>query len=193
MITEEVKNQNFILFQKKLEKLGIDIQPMIDGIGDKLLNAPCSTSIDSGLAYDGALIHNILKVITPYAVRINELLPDSIKVDKISLVKVCLLHQLSKALMFIPNDNTWEIEKRGMLYKYAESNLALKTGIRSLILCQEYGIKFTPEEVEAMTIIDREPTDEQARFFANPISVIVRQANELATLENKNLNKENNG
>ena len=50
------------------------------------------------------------------------------------------------------------------------------------------GITFTPQEIEAMTILDRDPSDEQARFFASTLSIIIKQANELAFLQTRNNN-----
>ena len=47
--------------------------------------------------------------------------------------------------MFIKNDNQWEIEKRGMVYKYAPSNVALKMGARSIIFAEKLGVKFSDE------------------------------------------------
>ena len=44
-----------------------------------------------------------------------------------------------------------------------------------------------------MTILDRDPSDEQARFFASTLSIIIKQANELAFLQTRNNNiKEKN-
>lgn len=151
--------------------------------------APFAPNGDSKLAYDGALISHVLKVITPYAVRINELLPEKIQVNKDSLVKVCLLHQIAKSIMFIKNDNSWEVTNKGVWYKYVPSTLALKTGMRSLIMCQECGIEFTAEEIEALTILERE-NDEQAKYYCGTMSVIVKQANELALLQIKNSKEE---
>ena len=81
--------------------------------------------------------------------------------------------------MFEPNDYEWEKEIRGMLFKNANSNIALKIGMKSLILSQHMCVTFTPEEIEAITIMDRRSDDEQANFFANPISIVLKQANEL--------------
>ena len=47
----------------------------------------------------------------------------------------------------------------------------------------------TPEEIEAITIMDRRSDDEQANFFANPISIVLKQANELTYLSTRLINK----
>lgn len=185
MISEELKKQNYEVYLQKLNSIGIDTKLLVERLGDKLMNATYALDSKSNCAYDGSFIHTILRTTTVFAVKINELLDESIKVDKNSLIKVCLLYQISKAETLIPNDNAWEIENRGIRYKYAESSVALKCGMKSLILCQECGISFTPQEIEAMTILDREDNDIQAKCYANPISVILRQANELTIMKNR--------
>lgn len=187
MITEELKNQNFVVFKKQLEKFNIPIENLFATCSEAIKNAPLNNMSFSGLAYDGAMVNFVLKIMTPYAVKMNELLPETMRVDKTSLVKVCLLHQISKAITFQPNENKWEVENKGIVYKYASNPHALKSGIRSLIICQEAGISFTEEEIEAMIILDREVTDEQARYFSSTMAVIVKQANELSLLEIRNL------
>lgn len=189
MIIEEIKEKNYEVYLQKLTNLGIDVNPLVERLGDKLKNASYALDNKFGCAYDGSFIHTILRTTSVYAYKMNEILPENLRVDINSLIKVCLLYQISKAETFVPNDNKWEVENRGLVYKYAESDVALKCGMKSLILCQECGISFTPKEIEAMTIIDRDLTDVQANTFANPISVILRQATELTNLKIR-LNKE---
>lgn len=188
MLTEENKEKNFLIFKKKLEEIGFPIS-LNEELENKIKNATFSISNENGLAYEGSLLNVILRILTPFAIKINDCLPDNIKVEKNSLIKVCLLSHISKCEMFEPNDNEWEKEKRGMYFKYAKSNVALKMGMKSLILSQELDIKFTPEEIEAMTIIDRRSDDEQANFYSNPISIVLKQANELTYLSTRITNK----
>lgn len=183
MVNDEIKEKNLLLFKKKLEEIGISYEN--EDFDLKLKNATFSITNENGLAYEGSLLNVILRILTPFAIKINDCLPENIKVDKNSLIKVCLLSHISKCEMFEPNDNEWEKEKRGLLFKYKKSNVALKMGIKSLILSQELGIKFTPEEIEAITIIDRRLDDEQANYYSNPISVVLKQANELTYLSTR--------
>lgn len=184
MINEETKEKNLSIFKKKLEEVGVTLTD--SPIDEKLKNATFSISNENGLAYEGSLLNVVLRILTPFAIKINECLPDTIKVDKKSLIKVCLLSHISKCEMFEPNDNEWEKEKRGILFKYTKSNVALKMGMKSLILSQQLGVTFTPEEIEALTILDRRSDDEQAMFYSNPISIVLKQANELTYLSTKN-------
>ena len=183
MITEEVKNKNYELYLKKLSQLGIDTTMFAEKVGDKLKEASFTNLNEFGNAYPGSLIEIVLKVLTPYAVKLNELLPEEQRVDKNTLVKICLLHHIAKAVKFLPNDNQWEVEKRAMVYKYDESQPSIRTGLHSLVLAQEVGIQFTPEEAEVMTVNDRDLTDDQARWHSSVMSTIVRQANELTYIQ----------
>ena len=122
-------------------------------------------------------------MLTPYAVRLNELLPTHMRCEKSTLVKVCLLHHISKAIRLVHNDNVWEVEHRNMPYKYSATQPSIRVGLHSLVMAQNCGIGFTAEEAEAMTINDRDSTDEQARYHSSVLATIVRQANELTYLQ----------
>ena len=185
IMTDEMRIKNYSLFLKKMQELEIDTSALEERLNTLLPKATFTHANDNGLAYDGSLLHTVLRVLTPYAVKLNNLLPEEIKLPQESVVKVCLLQHLAKAEFIVPNDNTWEIGKRGLLYKYANSDVSLKLGMKSLILALECGITFTPQEIEAMICLDRDPSDEQARYYSSPLSTIIRQANELTFLTNR--------
>lgn len=186
MITEETKKKNYSLYIKKLDQLGVNTEKLNEVWGKEIMNATFTNSTENGCAYDGSLLEIILKVLTPYAVKLNELLPEGIRVDKDTLVKVCLLHHISKAIKLIPNDNQWEVEKRGLLYKYNQELPSIRTGLMSLCMLNECGIMLTTDEIDALTINDRDLTDDQARWYSSIMASIVRQANELTYLQLKN-------
>ena len=177
------KSKNYGLYIDKLSKMGFETTKLEDDYGERLIDATFSISNDNGLAYDGSLLQTVLYKLTPYAIKINDLYPEEIRVNKESLIKVCLLHQIAKAVRLIKNDNEWERDKRGLLYKYDSKQPAIKTGMHSLVIAQNCGIPFTPEEAEAMTINDRDPSDDQARWHSSIMSTIIRQANEMVYME----------
>ena len=183
MITDEIKEKNFEIYVKKLNQVGVDTTELLEKFGDKIKEASFTNNNEFENAYPGSLIEIVLKVLTPYAVRLNELLPEEQRVDKNTLVKLCLLHHIGKAIKLIPNDNQWEVEKRGLVYKYDESQPSIRTGLHSLIIAQQCGIIFTPEEAEVMTVNDRDLTDDQSRWHSSVMSTIVRQANELTYIQ----------
>lgn len=194
MINEELIEKNYELFKKKVADFGVEPEAIDALFGDKLKNASYSTSNDYGLAYEGSLLQVILRTFTPIALKVMELVKERVNITKgeeadvlpeieqASVVKICLLHQISKAVMFEKNDDKWQVEKRGLVYKFAESEVGFKTGMRSLFLCHKLGIDFTEAEFEAMTILDKAPDDMQAKYYCSPLSAIIREANELTYL-----------
>ena len=183
MITQETKEKNLRLFFGKLNKHGIDTNVLEEIYGEKLFNGTFTNSNEFGNAYEGSLLEIVLKVLTPYAVRINELLPEETRVDKDTLVKICLLHQIAKSIRLIPNDNAWEVEKRNLAFKYDENLPSIRTGLHSVSMCFECGIGLSAEEIEAMTVNDRDLTDDQARWHSSVMASIVRQASELTYIQ----------
>ena len=179
----ELQEKNLQLFFKKLDKLGINTGLLQEKYGEKLLSASFVNTNEFGNAYDGSFLEIILRVLTPYAINLNNLLPEGLRVDPSSLVKVCLLHQIAKSIMMVKNTNEWEINKLNKVYTYAPDLPALKTGLLSMHMATECGVSFTIDEVEAMTINDRVSTDTQAKFFSNRIANIVRMANEMTYLQ----------
>jgi len=180
------KEENYQLFLTKLNEIGIPTEKLDEKYGELIKNATFSTTADSGLAYEGSLIYAILYKLTPYAIRLNELLPEPIRASKDSIIKVCLLHQLGKAVRIEPNTNDWEVKNKGMVFKYKNDMPAIRTGLHSLAMCSECGIEFSIDEVEAMTVNDRDMTDMQSRFHSSIMSCMVRQASEMVYLEFNN-------
>jgi len=95
MISKEIMEKNFSLYTKKLAQIGVNVDKLTELYGDKIMKASFTNSNEFDNAYEGSLLEIILKVLTPYAVKLNELLPEEQRVDKDTLVKVCLLHQIA--------------------------------------------------------------------------------------------------
>ncbi len=182
MITKEIQEKNLKLFFKKLQQLGIDTQSLEETYGEEIMKGSFTNTNESGNAYEGSFLEIILKTLTPYAIKLNELLPEDKRVDRNTLIKICLLHQISKCVRLEPNDNQWEVEKRGIVFKYKSSNPSIRTGLHSLMLCINCGIYFSVSESEAMTVNDRDLTDDQARWHSSIMATIIRQASELTYL-----------
>ena len=163
------------LAEKLIESLGGD---------ENIANGSFSTTDDTGSAEDGSLVKNIMRL-TKIARGINEVLPEDLRADQNSLNKVCFLSHIAKAIMYEPNDSSWDVTNRGILYKFTELEGALRCGERSALICLRNGIDFTEEEFEAMRINDMREDDNYAKYYASTISVVLRQANELLRLQNK--------
>ena len=190
MITEAKINSNYTLFEKRLKKdFSIDVEKLNKEL-PSLKEASFGISVENGCAYPGSLIDKTIKL-TSLAVKVNEeLIPEEMRVPKESIIKVCMLQHISKARSLMKNDNEWEINKRGYLYKYNNECTIIKTGALSSYIAMRCGAEFTDDELEAITIIDRECDDKQANFYASKLAMVVRIANEMLLLLSKEEVKE---
>ena len=175
-------NKDFEIYFEKLKACGVSEEAcnkLIDKYGDILHIASYAANNNSGLAYEGSMIKTALKRLAVFAVKINELYPEQIRVDVKSLVKVCLLQHISKSQRLVKSNDNWRIEKLGEVYQYVNDVPAIGTGLHSLMMAVECGIEFTPYEVEAMTIIDKNDDDKQAKYYSSMLTTIVKHANEM--------------
>lgn len=174
MVTQDLKEKNYSLYLLKLQKIGIDTSILEEKYGEKILNGVFNLNIGG----EGSLLQIIMRTLTPNAIKIAEInTPQEMTLNQETLIKVCLLMHLSKATMFQPG-------KTENTFVYAPYPYGMKMGLRSIAICEECNIKLTAEEIEAITILDRE-NEEQAKFFASPLATIVKIANELTFLHLK--------
>lgn len=196
---KDILVKNFATYRKGLEKIigNETADAVIEALGgeDAVMSATYANLADSGSAFEGSFLKNVIKM-TNMASSINGLLPETLQADATSIGKVCLLSQIAKVVMFTENDNSWEVTNRGMIYKFNDLEGALRTGERSTLIAMNAGVKFTPEEFEAMTILDKNTEDDNyKKYYASPLSTVIRQAAELIGLINKAAAKapKNNG
>lgn len=165
------------------EKYGFMNDSLMEFLGQDFIKAPASTATNLHNAYEGGLIEHLL-LVTKYGVNINSMLPETLKVDNASLIKVCLLHQIGKARLYKPLDSKWHND-RGMMYEFNEDLVSMRVGERSAHYAVSNGISLTEEEYQAIINHDKDDTDKQAKWHSNILGVILRQANELAIIEEK--------
>lgn len=188
-MSENIIQKNFLTYKNGLIKLFGDniASALIDQLGgeDKIARATYSNLENSGSAFEGAFVKNVIKL-TRYANSINNILPEEFRANTDSLNKVCLLSQIAKIQLFEENDNNWEIVNRGINYKYAELDGALRVGERSILIAMNAGVKFDAFEFEAMRILDKYgDEDNYTKYFSSPLSTVIRQASEIITMINK--------
>lgn len=185
----DVKIKNFSDFKNRLytyvgENETNEIFSYLGG-EDAVMDAPFANTLDTGFAYEGSLVETLLNI-TTYAVKINQLLPKDKQADIKSIVKVGLLHHLAKVVLYKENDNTWEVNNRGMIYKYNnELEGALRVGERSTLIASNAGVKFSEIEYEAMRIMDKTNDDNYSKYYSSSLSTVIKQANEILTLITK--------
>lgn len=188
-MSENTLEKNFEIYKNGLIKIigeeSTDL--LIESLGgeEKIMRASYATTRNTGLAYEGSFIQNIIRL-AKYANAINDLLPEDKRVEKKSINKICLLSQIAKVIFFEENDNNWEVTNRGIVYKYAKLNGALRIGERSLLISMNANIKFDEFEFEAMQILDKkDDNDNFTKYYSSTLSVIIKEAAEIITLINR--------
>ena len=171
-------------FWKRLSNIELDINFKEEELKEALRTASGALNDDTGISYPGGLITHI-NITLALADKIYETISSApfnvLNIDKNSLDKVLLLMHLSKIEMYKVNDNAWEVEKRGLNYKFNdELKGRLKFGERSILVCMDAQISLTEEEFEAIRSIDRKSEGTGSDMYESNLSLIVRQVNELA-------------
>ena len=83
--------------------------------------------------------------------------------------------------MFKSNENDWEVKKLGKVYSFTETGACLKTGERSKMVCSNAGVIFTPEEYEAMSILDKTPEEyENMTKYRTHLSTLLKMSSDMA-------------
>ena len=186
--TIELKNKvlkNKETFLEKNTLYGVLNKELIEFLGEDLMTAPASTMKSLHNAFPGGLVDHILKT-TKYAIGINNLLPKNMTVDTHSIVKVCFLHQIGKTFLYKWCESEWHRNNQGKMYEFNEDMTSMKIGERSVYYAMKNGVSLTEEEYQAIVNYDKSDDDKQAKWYGSTLSTILKQANELAIIEEKN-------
>ena len=157
-------------------KAGFMNDGLITTLGQDFMSAPDNTHSE-----EGSLIDTILNV-TKNLVKINDLLPETKRFDKPSLLKVGLLHQIGKAKLFIPNPSDWH-KKQGKIYDYDKSLVSMRIGQRSLYYAMSNGVTFTEEEAQSLLFYDVDCDDRMVQFYSSKLCRMLKMAIELTSIE----------
>ena len=184
MLTKEKIKSNATKFFKTGEKYEFMTEELMNFLGADVIAAPATTKLDSYNAFEGGLIDHSLRT-TSYAVKLNGLLPEDMQCTMESVVKVACLFQIGKTFMFLPNTSQWHKDKLGQMYEFADDLVALRVGERSVKYAVDNGVRFTDDEYQAIINYDKTDEDKQAMFHTNTLGIILRQASDLAIMEEK--------
>lgn len=186
--TVELKNQilkNKETFLEKNTLYNVLTKELLDFLGEDLMTAPASTMTSLHNAFPGGLIDHVLKT-TKYAIGINKLLPKTEQVETQSIIKVCFLHQIGKTFLYKWCESEWHRTNQGKMYDFNEEMTSMRIGERSVYYAMKYGVSLTEEEYQAIVNYDKSDEDKQAKWYGSNLSTILKQANELAIIEEKN-------
>lgn len=117
------------------------------------LTSPASTRFHLNEEF-GLLAHSV--GVAYNALKIKESFAPDLRDE--SIVISALFHDLGKVGLpgkpyYLPNDNKWEIEKRGMTYKVNPEIITMNLAVRSLYLISQH-VTLTEEEAQAIVAHD---------------------------------------
>lgn len=182
-LSKEKIRKNAERYFKFIEKYGAFNDELVELLGEDFIKAPASPREDLYNAFDGGLIKHIFTV-GKYISLINEQLPDNLKVDKDSLLRVSLLYQIGKAHLFTPTTEDWK-KNKGIYYDYNNELITMRVSERSLYYLSKCCIKLTDEEYSAIVNFDKLDSDLQSKYHNNMLGELLKMANTIAIKDQK--------
>lgn len=156
---------------------------------DLIKEGSYATNKNTGLAGKGTLLQAIFEI-CDYACKINDILPEERRVNRSDIYRAGILSQLVKAILFTPNKNDWEREKKGVIYTFTDQSLALRMGERAAYYALYAGLDISMEVYEAIRIFDKnDSNDNYTKYFSGTLATIMRQATELVELLHSEANR----
>lgn len=182
-LTQEKILSNTKKFFETANKYGFMNDELMSFLGESFIKAPASTMDSLHNAFDGGLIDHLLRVAF-YAVRFNNALPEDKQVDQASLLKVCLLHQIGKANLYVPCESEWHKKNQGKMYDFNNNLVSMRVSERSLYYAMSHGIKFTEEEYSAIMMFDK-IDDQMAQYHNSTLGELLKMSNIFAIKHEK--------
>lgn len=158
-LTAEQIQANFNKFRSLCEKLPPEraeqMLALVDGLGERLAVCPASGKKDYHNAFPGGLVEHSLRVLQNALILVKAYSWD---VPRDSLIIACLLHDIGKVGdqnndYYVPAEE-WRAQKLGELYTYSNSIRYMDVPLRSVFLCNHYGLKLTQDEFLAIYLND---------------------------------------
>jgi hypothetical protein len=181
-LTQEQIKKNKAIFLKLNSEHKIIADELLAFLGENLFTAPASTATSLHNACDGGLVDDLLTV-AKYANKINQILPPHLQQPAISVHRVSLLSGIGKTFMYVPNANEYSA-RNGKIYDFAPNTVAMRVGERSAYYALQY-MKLTEDEYQALINFDKPEEDLQVKWFGSPLTTILKQAVELAIIDEK--------
>jgi hypothetical protein len=189
MIKQEQIVKNTKKYFQTAQEQGFMTEELMNFLGESFIKAPASTMADLHNAFEGGLIDHLLRV-TKYAVSLNEsILPETLKIAKKDIIKVCFLHQIGKAHLYVPCTSEWHIKNQGKMYEFNNELTSMRVGERSAYYAMSHGVSLTDEEYQSIINFDKDDSDLQSKYHTSILGNLLKMANELAIMEEKNQNK----
>lgn len=183
MIKPEQILKNTKKYFKTAQDQGFMTEELMTFLGEDFIKAPASTMLSLHNAFEGGLIDHLLNV-TKFAVIFNNALPEEMKVDQKSLIKVCLLHQIGKAHMYTPCASEWHRKNQGKMYEFRDDKVSMRVGERSAVYAFSRGVELTEEEFAAIVNFDK-VDDKMVEYHNSTLGDILKSASLFAIKHSK--------
>lgn len=183
-LTKAKLQKNAETFLAKAKEYNILTPELEEFLASNIGMAPASSMEDLHNSFQGGLIDHILKV-AKYGIQIAGVLPKQLQPTKASIIKVSFLHQIGKTFLYQENDSAWQKTNQGKNYVFNNDLTSMRVGERSAYYATKYGVDLTEEEFQAIINYDKSDADKQAKWHSCTLSTIIKQANELAIIEEK--------
>lgn len=181
MLNKDIILENFKKYTNALDGLGIDSDALYDQLGVDFISAPSKTTNTMYGAFEGGLIDNAMRV-TNYSIKLNNALPEQVRLPKRSLILVSMIHSIGLSQMFTPNTSKWHVDKLGKVYEFKDDLISMSAGERSIKLFIDSGNKLTDEEYQAILNYNK-IDDKQSKFFTCNLGIILQSAIAMAQIE----------
>lgn len=185
-LTSEEVIANFTTYVKLGKKYKFVNDELINFLGESFMKAPLSTSNKTVNAFEGGLIDYLVKL-TKVALSVSDtLVPAKIKPKNESIIKVCLLHQIGKAKLYLASTDEWRIKNLGENYVFNDDVVSMKVGERSAFYAMSHGVSLTEEEISAIYNFDKDDTDLASKYHNSVLGYILKTANTYTRIQIEN-------
>lgn len=191
-LTPEEIEKNWTRYRALCERLGERSESatkMVDHLGERLALCPASSKRHYHNAFPGGLVDHSLRVLGN-AMRLMKAFEWNI--PKESLIIGSLFHDLGKVGdheqdNYIPQRDSYLIEKRGEEYTYNKDLKYMTVPHRGLFLCQHFGVRLTHDEMLTILLNDGQYADENKPYrLKEPLLVdCIHMADLISTKQEK--------
>ena len=169
------------------------VDEMLDCLGERIVEAPCSVFADSEFAKPGGFLTYSLKVLSTLSKLANAY---ELDVPKSDLVALGLLHGLGhvgdlERAQYLIQDSKWHRENTGKIYKLNPEIQRMTTEHRTLFLLQHFGLAISRNTWLAISL-QQGRASEDTRFYSSDLPIeamILAQAIEAVRVKDRNSSK----
>ena len=176
--------KNKKIFEMSNEKYNVFTPKLVEFLGDAFYSAPASTMLSLHNAYEGGLLDHLIRV-AKYAAMLNEILPETIRASKESIIKVLFLCEIGKVFQYKPCESKWHRENQGKMYEFIEENVSMKVGQRSIFYALSNHVMLTESETQAILNFEAPDDDKMVRYHSEPLTYVLKTAVAYAIMEEK--------